>query len=381
MNFRFVDSINSIEAKAWDALNSTGEPFLSHRFLSLLESSGSVCLQSGWQVQHVVIEEQGSLVAAMPLYLKYHSYGEYVFDWSWADAYHRHGLDYYPKLLAAIPFTPTSGARLLMAENTSQEKILATLKQALLEKVKKENLSGWHILFPSVEEVDRLKPLDGMQRVACHFQWFNRGFKNFDDFLAGFSSRKRKNVKKERRQVMQQGISLQALTGDAIKDEHWQCLQHCYRSTYAKRSGHGGYLTEDFFKGLAAMAEQVLLVVAYKQESPIACALNFYSGTTLYGRYWGALEEIAGLHFEACYYQGIEFCIANGLQRFDPGVQGEHKISRGFEPVLCYSLHHLADSRFREAVGHFLQEETLGVKDYQRAVKAHSPFKQGDEHE
>ena len=297
----------------------------------------------------------------------------FVFDWSWADAYHRHGLDYYPKLLAAIPFTPASGPRLLAKAITNE--LMQILKKALNTHAKKAHLSGWHILFPDKENLDHLKHLQGVIRQAWHFQWFNAGFNSFDDFLDKFSSRKRKNLKKERQKVLDAGIKLKALTGIEIEEPHWQCLEHCYRVTYAKRSGHGGYLTEDFFKGLRTMADKILLVVAVNNKKPIACALNFYSDKTLYGRYWGALEDVDGLHFEACYYQGIEFCIKKGLASFDPGVQGEHKVARGFQPVITYSLHCLMDSRFNDAVHDFCQEEAKAIAAYQAEIRQHLPFK------
>lgn len=378
-NCHFIADIQDIEASAWNAICADDYPFIRYEFLHALESSGSLGRHSGWMAHHCVITDTtGELIGLMPMYLKTHSYGEYVFDWSWADAYHQHGLEYYPKLISAIPFTPATGPRLChkLALQDDIDALYACISQSLNQHCHELNLSGWHILF-SEEPACQQWQAYADKRIACHFQWSNQNFQCFDDFLQTFSSRKRKNLKKERKTVANQGIELRRLTGSDIRHEDWRLFHYFYQATYAKRSGHGGYLTAEFFTALQThMADQVLLVMAYKDDKPIAAALNFFSKECLYGRYWGCLEEYDCLHFEACYYQGIEFCIEQGLQRFDPGVQGEHKIQRGFRPVISYSNHALLQPDFRQAVKHFLQQETIGVKNYQKQAHKLLPFKQ-----
>ena len=371
---RFINSITEVGADRWQAVAGTDYPFLRYDFLYALEASGSVGANSGWQPRHLLIEENGELVAALPLYLKQHSYGEYVFDWSWADAWHRNGIPYYPKLVSAIPFTPATGPRLLY-QHSDPGTLMDYVGKTLKHYCQEQGASGWHVLFPEQAESSLWQQTGAHLRIGCQFHWFNNHYRDFDDFLATFSSRKRKNLNKERRRVSEQGVQLHRLTGEAITEEHWRRFYHFYQITYAKRSGHGGYLTADFFRRLHAMRDQLLLVIACEGETAIAGALYFFSSTTLYGRYWGAIKDVDQLHFEACYYQGIEFCIERGLQRFDPGAQGEHKIQRGFQPVLTYSRHWLAHPGFHEAVGRFVAEEADHVRDYRQQACALLPFR------
>lgn len=375
MQYRFIQHINDIDAEQWNQVCGTTYPFLRHEFLAALENSGSLGEDRGWQPHHLLVEDGESLLAVLPLYLKTHSYGEYVFDWSWADAYHRHGYEYYPKLLSAIPFTPATGPRL--AHQLDDESQLITVVNTALQTLAKTiHASSWHLLFPCNEALPALSQLDADLRIGCQYHWFNRDYQNFDDFLARFSSRKRKVVRKERASITQQNITLKRLCGEAITADDWTFFYHCYQLTYAKRSGHGGYLTQAFFEQLHQnMPEQVLLVMAYENDQAIACALYLFDDETLYGRYWGCVSERDCLHFEACYYQGIEFCIERGLSKFDAGAQGEHKIQRGFEPVITYSLHWLQHGAFREAVRDFLKAETEGIKAYQQEAAGKLPFK------
>lgn len=376
MHYRFIESINHIESTQWNAIAGTDYPFLRHEFLCALEDSGSVCAARGWQPWHLVIEDLGNLLAVMPLYIKTHSYGEYVFDWSWAEAYQRHGLDYYPKLVSAIPFTPATGPRLAMATHDASQ-IMPLVIEALNATTSEIRASGWHVLFPQHSEHAQWKKCNAQERLGCQFHWHNYGFNHFDDFLATFSSRKRKDVKKERQKIDGQGICFERLTGDQISSEHWQCFYRFYRATYLKKSGHEGYLTEDFFDRIhSSLREQILLVLAYEKGNVIGAGLYFFSSDTLYGRYWGACKEVPGLHFETCYYQGIEFCIERGLKRFDAGAQGEHKIQRGFEPTLTYSYHWIQHQGFRSAISAFLAEEAENIKNYQQDVVAFLPFRQ-----
>lgn len=372
----FTSSLADVPAADWARVVNTDYPFLRHDFLLGLETSGCTTSDSGWQPCHALLHRGTELVALMPAYLKSHSYGEYVFDWSWADAWQRMGLSYYPKLVCCIPFTPATGPRLCIAPGENE----AALQQALLEGTRQwlaqREISSFHCLFPTPEATRAIADCDTLQREAVQFHWRNDSYTSFDDFLARFSSRKRKTLKRERRRVTDQGISMHTFEGDAITPEHWQRFHYFYQRTYAKRSGHGGYLTREFFLDVAPkLGQQVILVLARQEEQWIAGALYFRSGDTLYGRYWGCEQELDCLHFEACYYQGIEYCIRHGLTRFDAGAQGEHKLLRGFEPVTTYSNHWIADPRLREAVAEFLQRERRQNQAYQQDAAQLLPFK------
>lgn len=374
LSLRFIDSLEDIAPAHWDAVLTSGYPFLRHAFLGALERSGATTARSGWQPRHLLLESKGRLVGHLPLYLKHHSYGEFVFDWSWADAYRRHGLAYYPKLLSAIPYTPATGPRLSLRPEVDNEATRAAVI-AELQAYCQQRASSLHILFPTGDESARWAELS--ERIAPQYHWFNRGYRDFEDFLDTFSSRKRKNLRKERRRVAEQSVTLRRVEGAAINESLWQHFFHCYQMTYAKRSGHGGYLNEAFFRDIGRrMPDNLLLVVAERDGQPVAAALNFKDSTTLYGRYWGCVQELECLHFEACYYQGIEYCIEQGLQRFDPGAQGEHKIQRGFEPVVTRSRHWIVDEQFRAAIDHFLVEEARAIQDYLVEARALLPFKQ-----
>jgi predicted N-acyltransferase len=372
---RFVESINVVEPAQWNAVLLSQYPFLRHEFLYALERSGATTRDSGWQVQHLLLEQGGQLVGHLPLYLKYHSYGEYVFDWSWADAYRGNGLAYYPKLLSAIPYTPATGPRLSLLPAFDVPEVREQVMRELLQRCEQQ-ASSLHILFPGQGEETLWGGLS--RRVAAQYHWFNRDYADFDAFLDEFSSRKRKSLRRERRRVVEQGITLRCIEGADINESLWTFFYHCYQMTYAKRSGHGGYLNESFFREVGTkMPDNLLMVLAERDGRPVAAALNFKDGQTLYGRYWGCLEELECLHFEACYYQGIDYCIRNGLQRFDPGAQGEHKISRGFEPVETCSRHWVVDERFRTAIDNFLREETVSMAAYIEDARELLPFKRG----
>ncbi|MFV0276041.1 MAG: GNAT family N-acetyltransferase [Parahaliea sp.] len=373
----FIPSLAQVDAASWDAVAGSDYPFLRHHFLHGLETSGCTTGDSGWQPCHLLLRDGDALVALLPLYLKSHSWGEYVFDWAWADAWRRLGQDYYPKLVSAIPFTPATGPRLRCAEGYSQAQLWPTALAALRDFAGEEALSSWHLLFPEHTTSDALRELGCPQRLAVQFHWLNQGYGSFDDFLASFASRKRKNLRRERARVAEQGISLRRLQADEISPAHWARFHHFYQITYAKRSGHGGYLSKAFFTEVAAgMGEQVMMVVAEQGGEPVAAALYFRSRDTLYGRYWGCAREFDCLHFEACYYQGIDYCIEQGLQRFDPGAQGEHKIQRGFTPVYTYSNHWIADRRLAAAVEQFTREEAGHIARYREETAGLLPFRQ-----
>lgn len=373
----FIDSLAAVGAAEWDAVADTDYPFLRHAFLLGMEETACTTAATGWQPCHLLLRQNGRLVALLPLYLKSHSYGEYVFDWSWADAWQRSGLSYYPKLVSAIPFTPATGPRLCVAADLDSNTLWGCALAAIRSFASTRGISSWHLLFPDEDTSARLLA-DGLpQRMTTQFHWFNAGYGSFDDFLGTFASRKRKNLRRERERVSQQGLQLQLLQGVEITQAHWQQFHRFYQLTYAKRSGHGGYLTRDFFLQTApSLGAQVIMVIAEQAGRAVAAALYFRSETTLFGRYWGCIEDFDCLHFEACYYQGIEYCIREGLQRFDPGAQGEHKIQRGFRPVQTFSNHWIADPQLAAAVADFTRRERPHIEAYRQEAATLLPFRQ-----
>ena len=368
-----VDSLASIPASDWDAL-AGNHPLLSHAFLHALHESGCAGAQTGWTPCHLTLWRDSRLAAAMPLYLKTHSYGEYVFDWAWADAYQRHGLRYYPKLLNAVPFTPVTGPRLLARNAADRD----TLLDAALEFARDTGVSSLHCLFPAEAEVAAFESAGLMLRASVQFHWRNEGFRDFDDFLARMNHDKRKKIRQERRKVHDAGIDFRRLGGSEATETDWRFFVECYNRTY--RAHHSSpYLNLDFFLRLAqAMPERLLLIVGYREGQPVASAFNIIGDETLYGRYWGAKEFHSGLHFETCYYQAIEFCIAESIGSFEGGAQGEHKLARGLLPQRTVSAHWLAHPEFAEAVTRFLRKEASGIEHYIDELSEHSPFKQAD---
>jgi uncharacterized protein len=381
VQIRFIDSIHQIDAAHWNQLCPPDYPFVRHEFLAALEDSGCTSAATGWQAQHLLLFADGQLLAAMPGYIKTHSYGEYVFDWSWADAYRRYGVDYYPKWINAIPFTPCVGPRLLCAAESQTAELIDAVVQALTAECTAKNFSSWHCLFPSSETSAQLCEHKIPLRIGCQFHWFNRDYKTFDDFLAQMNSRKRKNIVKERRQVIEQGFVFDVKTGSALTAQDWEIFYALYRNTYLKRSGHSGYLSAEFFQQLGATMRGNLVLINAVQltehSSPrvIAASLFLRDNNTLYGRYWGCFEEYQFLHFETCYYQGIDYAIANQLTRFDGGAQGEHKLARGFEPVITHSNHWIRAPEFRTAIAQFIAEEATGIQAYAADARTHLPFK------
>lgn len=376
MQVSFIDSIDNVDPSSWNAITGIDHPFTRFEFLQAMEHSGATNERSGWQPHHLLVHRDKELIALLPLYLKTHSYGEYVFDWSWADAYRQHGLAYYPKLLAAIPYTPATGARLCIKAGEDTDTVFNEAITALYRETENCGASSIHILFPDQSTKNKFQQQGLRARLGVQFHWFNHGFSSFDDFLGGFNSRKRKNLRKERQRVKEQGLELEVLEGTQITPKLWETFYNFYQVTYAKRSGHGGYLELDFFQKVAkSMPENLVLVMAKHQGRYVAGALNFRDSKTLYGRYWGCTQEFDYLHFEACYYQGIEYCIANQLERFDPGAQGEHKIARGFTPVKTWSNHWLAQSEFQQAVTEFLDRETPAMEQYLIDSSKLLPFK------
>jgi hypothetical protein len=340
-----------------------------HEFLSALLETGCAAARSGWLPQFLLVRRAGALVAAMPLFAKSHSYGEYVFDWAWADAHERHGIDYYPKLLSAVPFTPVRGPRLL-GVGVAEKKLLI---EAALELAR--DSSSLHVLFPQEDETRLLQSHGMLLRRTVQFHWRNAGYADFDDFLRRMTHARRKNIRQERRRVREAGISCLWLEGNSIERKHWEFFNRCYRRTYAAHRS-SPYLSLDFFLRLgAALPQHVAMLLAERDGRPIASALFLTDGERLYGRYWGAIEHVPLLHFECCYYQAIEYAIARGLQVFEGGAQGEHKIFRGLLPVEAPSAHWLAHPKFARAVESFLEREATGVARYVDELCEHSPFK------
>jgi uncharacterized protein len=372
---RFLDSIAQIDAASWNSLVIQGQPFLRHEFLLALEASGCAVPRTGWTARHLIIEDAGGrAMGAMPLFRKGHSRGEFVFDFSWANAYAQHGLPYYPKLLSAIPFTPVRGPRLLIRADADPKATSQLLINSAVDYARSEQLSSWHVLFPTDETAERLKAAGLILRRDCQFHWYNRAFESFDAFLATFTAEKRKKAKRERRRVAEAGIEFDTLHGADMNDALWNTVYAFYADTFY-RHGHEPYLNLDFFKRLAvSMPDRLMLKVARIRKERIAVAIFFVGDDALYGRYWGAGGNYHSLHFETCYYQGIEYCIANGLQRFEPGTQGEHKVPRGFVPTLMSSAHFVTDQRFAAAIREFAAREARGVDTYAAAVNEHVPY-------
>ena len=370
------DSIAEIDGDAWNALAGRQYPFLRHEFLHLAETTGSVSPDAGWTPRHLAVYEGSRLRAAMPLYEKSHSWGEFVFDWAWAQAYERAGLDYYPKLVAAVPFTPAPGTRLLRARPDDDE-AAAGLLDAAIELATVTDCSSFHVLFPSAQELPLLERHGLLIRKDCQFHWHNRDYKNFEDFLATFTSAKRKKARRDRRRVAEAGIRFRRLHGNDMDRNDWAVVYALIARTFMLR-GSLPYFNQAFFEGLGQrLQENVLVILAEKDEHPIAAAVFYESETALYGRYWGSDGHYDALHFETCYYQGIDYCIETEKNVFEPGTQGEHKIARGFSPVTTWSAHWLAHPEFADAIERYLDHEGRHIDRYIDAVDAHTPYKDG----
>jgi predicted N-acyltransferase len=357
---QLAPSLTEVDAAAWNAVlaaDGSASPFLRHEFLHALEASGCVGNGSGWTPQHLLLTRGAALVGMVPLYLKSHSYGEYVFDWSWAEAYHRSGLEYYPKWLAAVPFTPVGGSRLIAVDAPAR----AALAQALVQLARDSGLSSLHLLLAPPAQIELLRAQGCVVRQGVQFHWRNARFADFEQFLAALAQPKRKKIRAERRKVQEAGVTLERKCGAAITERDWAFFNRCYRNTYAEH-GSTPYLNLDFFLRLGqALPQHLLLVLAQRAGQPIAASLAVYDHERLYGRYWGAVEAVPCLHFECCYYQPIEFAIERGLQLFEGGAQGAHKLARGLDPVPTYSAHWLAQPQMHAAVARFAAREAEGV--------------------
>ena len=381
LSARTLASIREIAPEAWNALAGDRDPFVAHGFLAALEDSGSATAATGWAPMHLVIEDSSrQALAAAPLYLKSHSYGEYVFDHAWADAHGRAGGRYYPKLLCAVPFTPATGPRLLVPpglDPTRAFDLRATLASALIQVAERIGVSSLHVNFPGPYDARVLGQAGYLARLGIQYHWQNRNYASFDDFLGNLASRKRKAIRKERAGVRASGVVLTVLTGPDVREAHWDAFYAFYRDTTERKWG-GGYLTREFFSLLGErLAERVVLVLALHAGRPVAGALNLLGHDTLYGRHWGCIADFRFLHFEACYYQAIEFAIARGLPRVEAGAQGEHKIQRGYLPEPTHSFHWLKDGAFRDLIARHLERERAAVRAELAELAGFSPYRRG----
>jgi uncharacterized protein len=379
ITLRIHGAISEIPAESWDTCAGNVNPTVSHVFLNALEESGSVSARTGWAPQHLSFYDgSGRLLGAVPLYLKSHSYGEYIFDWGWADAYERAGGRYYPKLLCAVPFTPVPGPRLLTAPDAPAE-IKGHLIAGMVELVRQRKLSSLHINFPDAAEADALEGAGFLKRIGQQFHWSNEGYRDFDDYLAALNSRKRKAVKKERREALADGIEIEVLTGSDLTPRVWDAFFRLYLATTDRKWG-SAYLNRRFFALIGErMPDKVVLVMARRGTEYIAGAFNILGRDTIYGRNWGAPREYRFLHFECCYYRAIEFAITNGLKRVEAGAQGPHKLQRGYLPVPTYSAHWIPDLAFRRAVASFLDRERDMVEEKIEQLAEFSPFRHEDD--
>lgn len=370
------EAIAELPGADWNRLVGDDSPFLRHEFLAAMEEHGCVGETMGWVPRHLALRDaSGRLVAAAPCYLKFNSYGEFVFDWSWADAYRRHGLSYYPKLVVASPYTPATGPRLLTGDSPDRATYARALIQGAIQVAEGARVSSLHWLFTAADEQALLEQAGLLRRVGCQFHWHNQGYASFDELLGRFTSEKRKKVKRERRRVTDAGVRIRRVRGDQVSEAEWVSFHRLYCETFDKRGGIPT-LSLPFFQSIGErMGESLLLVLAEYGEEIVAAAFNLIGAHSLYGRHWGCFRDFHSLHFEACYYQGLDYCIEHGLARFEPGAQGEHKISRGFLPAPTWSAHWIADRSFRDAIARFLALETEGMEDYLTEMSTHSPYR------
>jgi predicted N-acyltransferase len=377
MNIKKISGISEIDAESWNNLVGGNYPFIRHEFLLALEQSGSVSINTGWQPQHLLVYSNSELIGCMPMYLKFHSRGEYVFDHLWAQAYQQRGFEFYPKWLTAIPFTPCQGKRIYARSDSEAAIVLESIVKYIRENAEQYDISSWHCLFPEARQAELLQSAGFSIRENVQFHWFNRNYRDFTDFLETFNSRNRKKIKRERRRIIDQGINFERVLGHEISNTQLQTFYEFYQMTYLKKGMHP-YLNKKFFiQIIENMPELILLVLASKKNNYVGAAFSFVSKFTFFGRYWGCFDEFNCLHFETCYYQGLEFCIDNGLKNFNSGAQGEHKLARGFEPVITYSAHWFKHPGFAQAIDDFLERETPAIEQYKKEATSYLPFKKG----
>ncbi len=378
LEVRAVDGLDEIEPEAWDALAGSTNPFIEHRFLHLLETSDSVGPGTGWLPQHIVVEQDGQLAGAAPAYVKDDSYGEYIFDWSWAEAAAHAGLRYYPKVVVGVPFTPATGSRLLVHPDADLAQVTNALIRGLDALREAADASGIHVLFSTEAETEALADAGFAPRATHQYHWFNDDYDDFDGFLGALRSSPRKQIRKERRKVDCADVQVRLLPGSQTTEKHWDALNALYRSTYARKWGRP-YLTPSFFAGAkAALGDRALVAVAERDGEVVAGTLSFEKGPNLYGRYWGAFEPIDGLHFELCYYRLIEHAIDTKKSLFEAGAQGQHKLKRGFVPVQIHSAHYLSHPDFHDAIARHLRVERAAIRPALENLATHAPYHRGD---
>ena len=381
------NDIAEIGQEAWDACANPAsslylpeqvqfDPFISYSFLHAIEKSGSAVAETGWAPYHLLLEDDvGKAAGVVPMYLKSHSQGEYVFDYSWADAFERAGGKYYPKLQIAVPFTPATGRRLLVSDSADAESIQEYLLGGVTQVAEKVGVSSVHITYAEKAQWEKMGSLGFLQRTHQQFHWQNQQFSSFDDFLAALSSKKRKNIKRERKAALAGGVEIERLTGSNIKEHHWDAFYRFYVDTGGRKWGTP-YLTREFFSLIGeTMADNILLIMCHREGRYVAGAINFIGGECLFGRNWGCIEDHPFLHFEVCYYQAIEFAIEKGLNRVEAGAQGQHKLARGYLPTHTYSAHWIVNASFREAISHFLDQENRYIDEEIEYLDEHSPFR------
>lgn len=380
LSLQVHSSMQTIDAFQWDRMIQDNNPFLKHAFLSAMETHGCVSKKFGWIPHHITLSYQDKIIAALPLYEKHNNYGEFVFDQAWEQAWHQVGLNYYPKLVSAVPYTPAQGQRFLIdseVDFVSQEKLLATLIEATQSLAIEWDMSSIHVLFAETEQQKQIEELNRPNfyfRHDCQFHWFNQGFESFDDFLTILKRKKRKNIKQERQFIVRNDISFRVLNGHTATNQDWENFDFFYQKTFIEKWSTPTF-NLGFFKAIAnALPDQIVLVLADQQDKCVAGALMFESDTTLYGRHWGCTENIKNLHFETCFYQGIDYAIQKGLRIFEPGAGGEHKIARGFVPVKMRSTHWVKDNPFPEGLTNFIQQEKQMIDDYAEECSAHIPY-------
>lgn len=387
-SIKAVSSIHDIGQASWDAAANPYlsdpdcgipyDPFVSYHFLSALEESGSAAAASGWAPYHLVLDEDGETRGVVPMYLKSHSQGEYVFDYNWADAFERSGGSYYPKLQISVPFTPATGRRILTPHSEQSDEYTEHLISAVMQVAKKLDVSSVHVTFATKDQYDKMGELGFLQRTHQQFHWLNNGYECFEDFLAALSAKKRKNIRRERRGAIEHGVEIESLTGADIQEQHWDAFYQFYVDTGNRKWG-SPYLTRAFFSLIGErMSEDVLLVMCKREGRYIAGAINFIGSDCLFGRNWGCIEDHPFLHFEVCYYQAIQFAIERGLKRVEAGAQGTHKLARGYLATHTYSAHWIVNESFSEAVSHFLEQERAYIDEEIDYMEEHSPFKKPD---
>ncbi len=377
LTLSIIDSLDNVSAEEWNRLGGDREPFLSYEFLSALERNHCLGQRFGWYSRHLTVRSQsGVLVGAMPMYIKTNSYGEFVFDWSWESAYTRSGLEYYPKLVSSIPYTPITGPRLLIADEPDSASIRDLMIEHAIKFAENQHISGVHWLFTNATDNAALQSHGLMRRLGCQYHWHNNDYADFEEFLESLTSSKRKKVRRERARVREQGVELRVIHGNEAGEEIWKQVHHFYQSTFDKKMGIPT-LTKAFFSEIGrSMGEKLVLVMAEYDERIVACAINFRSENILYGRFWGCDAMFHSLHFEACYYQGIEYCIRHKQKFFEPGAQGEHKISRGFLPTQTWSYHWIAQEEFSKAIADFCQREERMMRQQCDSLMQHSPYRE-----